>query len=57
VAIFATDARTRAAAFDALRRAWASLGLEVHDGKTLLLDTPAAGVHLKASPATSSALR
>jgi hypothetical protein len=57
VAIFAPDARTRAAAFDALRRAWHSLGLEVHDGKTLLLDTSAAGVHLKASPATSSALR
>lgn len=60
VAIFAPDAGTRAVALDALRRAWASFGLELHDGKTFLLDAPAGGVHLKAasaSSATSSALR
>jgi hypothetical protein len=40
VAIFAPDARTRAAALEALCRAWAALGLELHDGKTVLLDEP-----------------
>lgn len=38
VMIFAPDARTRAIALDALRRAWAPFGLEIHDGKTVLLD-------------------
>lgn len=40
VAIFAPDARTRAFALEAIRRIWASLGLELHDGKTVLLDHP-----------------
>ncbi len=43
VAIFACDAHTRTDALRALRRAWASFGLELHDGKTVLLDDPAAG--------------
>ena len=48
VAIFAPDARTRAVAFEALRRAWASLGLQLHDGKTVLLDEPGGAAHLGA---------
>jgi hypothetical protein len=40
VAIFAPDRRTRAAALGVLREAWASLGLEMHEQKTLLLDDP-----------------
>jgi hypothetical protein len=40
VTIFAPDAPTRATALKALRRAWASLGLELHEGKTALLDEP-----------------
>lgn len=40
VAILAPDARTRAAALEALRRTWAALGLELHDGKTTLIDEP-----------------
>jgi RNA-directed DNA polymerase len=40
VAIFAHDRRTRAAALGALRGAWASLGLDMHEQKTLLLDDP-----------------
>ena len=43
VAIFAPDARTRKDALCALRRSWASFGLELHDGKTGLFDDPAAG--------------
>jgi hypothetical protein len=43
VAIFAPDARTRTDALLALRRSWASFGLELHDGKTLLFDDPVAG--------------
>ena len=43
VAIFASDARTRTEALLALRRSWASFGLEIHDGKTVLFDDPAAG--------------
>jgi hypothetical protein len=35
VAIFASDARTRTEALLALRRSWASFGLEIHDGKTV----------------------
>jgi hypothetical protein len=58
VAIFAHDARTRTAALEALRRVWASLGLELHDGKTALLDGPAGGSDFGAtsnpSPATSA---
>ncbi|MEO8422794.1 MAG: RNA-directed DNA polymerase [Actinomycetota bacterium] len=38
VAIFAPDARTRANALEALRVTWASFGLEIHDGKTVLLN-------------------
>jgi Reverse transcriptase (RNA-dependent DNA polymerase) len=46
IAIFAPDATTRAGALDALRRAWSALGLELHDGKTVLLDDHAsAGMH------------
>jgi len=40
VAIFAPDRRARAAALGALREAWASLGLEMHEQKTRLLDDP-----------------
>jgi hypothetical protein len=40
VAIFAPDRRARATALGALRVAWASLGLEMHERKTLLLDDP-----------------
>jgi hypothetical protein len=43
VTIFASDARTRKDALRALRRSWASFGLELHDGKTGLFDDPAAG--------------
>jgi len=43
VTIFAPDRRTRTDALLALRRAWASFGLELHDGKTVLFDGPAAG--------------
>jgi hypothetical protein len=60
VAIFAPDRRTRAAALEALCRAWASLGLQLHDGKTVLLEAPVAEVHLGAvssSTASCSALR
>ena len=42
VAIFAPDARARTDALRALRRSWASFGLELHDGKTVLFDDPAA---------------
>jgi hypothetical protein len=60
VVIFAPDARTREAAFRALRRAWASLGLEVHDGKTAFIDEPPGNIPLGAmskSLAAPSALR
>ncbi len=60
VAIFAPDARTRAAALEALHRAWASLGLEHHDGKTVLFDEPEGLSRLGAAstwPAASSSLR
>jgi hypothetical protein len=61
VAIFAPDPATRAAALEAVRRALAGLGLELHDGKTLLFDdTDAAEAHLGAmsnSPAASFPLR
>jgi hypothetical protein len=40
VAIFAPDRRARAAALDALRAAWAPLGLEMHERKTVFLDDP-----------------
>lgn len=40
VAIFAPDRRARAAALGALEEAWSSLGLEMHEHKTLLLDDP-----------------
>jgi Reverse transcriptase (RNA-dependent DNA polymerase) len=60
VAIFAHDARTRATALEALRRTWAALGLELHDGKTALIDEPAGEARLGAaskSLAASSTLR
>ena len=59
VAIFAPDARSRTVAFEALRRAWASLGLEVHDGKTAFLDgrDGIARLGTAISPAASSSLR
>lgn len=40
VAIFAPDRRARAVALDALRGAWTSLGLEMHEQKTVLLEDP-----------------
>jgi Reverse transcriptase (RNA-dependent DNA polymerase) len=40
VAIFAPDRRARASAIGTLREAWGSLGLEMHERKTLLLDDP-----------------
>lgn len=43
VAIFAPDASTRTDALRALRRTWASLGLDLHDGKTVVFDDPSAG--------------
>ncbi len=43
VAIFASDARTRTDALRALGRTWASFGLELHDGKTVLFDDPTFG--------------
>ena len=49
VAIFAPDARTRTAALEALRRVWASHGLELHDGKTVLSDEPAGEAQLGAT--------
>jgi hypothetical protein len=48
IAIFAPDPRTRAVALEALRRAWASFGLELHDGKTVLLDELPEGAHVGA---------
>ena len=60
VAIFAPDRRTRAAALEALSRVWASLGVQLHDGKTVLLEAPVAEVHLGAvssSTACCSTLR
>jgi hypothetical protein len=58
VAIFALDRPTRAAAVDALRGAWTSLGLEMHEQKTVLLDDPeglsaSLGTASNARPATS----
>lgn len=55
IAIFARDARTRAVALEALRRTWASLGLELHDGKTVLLSEPGCDVHLGAASASLTA--
>ena len=40
VVIFASDRRGRGAALDALREAWASLGLEMHELKTVVVDDP-----------------
>ena len=40
VTIFAPDRRARATALGALAVAWASLGLDMHEQKTLLLDDP-----------------
>jgi hypothetical protein len=60
VAIFAPDAWTRAAALEALLRAWASCGLEPNDAKTHLLDDAAGGARsaiTAASPTASAALR
>jgi hypothetical protein len=60
VAIFARDARSRAAALEALRRTWGSLGLDLHEGKTALFDGPAGEILLRGaatSPAASCPLR
>jgi hypothetical protein len=61
VAIFAHDRRTRTVALEALRRAWGGLGLELHDGKTQLVDDPlVVGRQLSRgsnSPGRSSSLR
>jgi Reverse transcriptase (RNA-dependent DNA polymerase) len=60
VTIFAPDARTRTAALEVLRRAWASHGLELHDDKTVFLEGSDAMAYLGTaanSPAGSSALR
>ncbi|MGZ5213468.1 MAG: RNA-directed DNA polymerase [Actinomycetota bacterium] len=54
VTIFAPDAPTRAAALEALRRVWAPLGLELHDGKTALLDEPAGEAHVGAASNSAS---
>jgi hypothetical protein len=40
VVILASDRRTRAAALDDLAQAWAGVGLQMHEGKTVLLDDP-----------------
>jgi len=58
VAIFCDDRGTAVAALDELRRAWTSLGLEAHDGKTALLDPDAAAIHLAVtSPSGARSLR
>jgi Reverse transcriptase (RNA-dependent DNA polymerase) len=60
VAIFAPDVATRAAALEALRRAWATFGLELHDEKTVLMDEPGWATHhwaVSSSPAARSTLR
>jgi RNA-directed DNA polymerase len=59
VAIFASDRRARSAALGALREAWASLGLEMHEQKTFLLDDPremtaSVGTASNAPPGTSA---
>jgi hypothetical protein len=59
VAIFAPDRRARAAALGTLRDVWASLGLEIHEQKTLLLDDPrdvmaSAGTMSNLPPETSA---
>jgi hypothetical protein len=40
VVIFASDRRGRGVALDGLRAAWASIGLEMHEQKTVVLDDP-----------------
>jgi hypothetical protein len=59
VVIFASDRRGRGAALDALRAAWASLGLEMHELKTVVLDDPrqlavSLGTVSNVHPATST---
>lgn len=54
VTIFASDAPTRATALEALRRAWDSLGLELHEGKTALLDEPVGEALLLGAASNSS---
>ena len=46
VAIFAGDRRRAASALDDLRAAWTPLGLELHPGKTAILDPDEAGGRL-----------
>ena len=43
VIIAAPDRRSAARALDRLREAWAAVGLEAHDGKTLILDRDGMG--------------
>jgi hypothetical protein len=61
VVIFAPDRRARAVALGALRDAWASVGLEMHEQKTLLLDDPrdvrASAGTMSNVPSGTSALR
>jgi hypothetical protein len=54
VMIFAPDRRGRGAALDGLRAAWASLGLEMHEQKTVILDDPG---HQAVSPGPVSNMR
>jgi len=49
VVIAAPDRRSALQALDRLRQAWAAVGLEIHDGKTLLLDRDGLGA-LRARP-------
>ena len=59
VVIASPDRRSAAGALDRLRRAWAAVGLEVHEGKTVVLDRDGFGT-LRArssSPANAATLR
>lgn len=59
VVISAPDRRSAVRALDRLRQAWAAVGLQIHDGKTLLLDRDGFGA-LRArpnSPAGTASLR
>lgn len=59
VVIAAPDLRTAGRALDRLREAWAAVGLDAHDGKTLILDPDGFGA-LRArstSPVSATSLR
>ena len=59
VVIAAPDRRSAVRALDRLREAWAAVGLEVHDGKTIILDRDGFGALLARpnSPAGPASLR